>query len=89
VSVDSEESLSEMIANDVFRNNKRFILGGGSNILFSSDYHGLVISMDIQGIKIVDDSEDFVIVEANAGTSWHELLHIVLIIIIMVLRIWH
>ena len=74
VNIDSIESLSELLASDVFLQNKRFILGEGSNVLFSHDYHGLIIAMDIQGIKIIEESNEDVIIEAAAGTSWNEFV---------------
>jgi UDP-N-acetylmuramate dehydrogenase len=51
-----------------------FILGGGSNILLTKNISGLVLKNEIKGIKIIEDHEDYVIVESGAGEVWHELV---------------
>jgi len=50
------------------------ILGGGSNILFTRDYPGVVLKDEIGGISIVDDSGDEVLVQVGAGVVWHHLV---------------
>lgn len=47
------------------------ILGGGSNILCTKDIKQPVIKMAIPGIRIVEESESHIIVEAGSGESWH------------------
>lgn len=47
------------------------ILGGGSNILFTKDYNGLILKNEISGIKIIREDENHVYVKAGAGESWH------------------
>jgi UDP-N-acetylmuramate dehydrogenase len=51
-----------------------FILGGGSNILLTKNVEGLVLKNEIKGIKIIEDHEDYVIVESGAGEVWHEFV---------------
>ena len=41
-------------------NRKLFILGGGSNILFTKNFDGLVLKNEIQGFKIIQESENFI-----------------------------
>ncbi|MDP4172990.1 MAG: UDP-N-acetylmuramate dehydrogenase [Bacteroidota bacterium] len=50
------------------------ILGGGSNILFSKDYDGLMIKNLIKGIKKVYENEDIVLIEAGAGEVWEDFV---------------
>ncbi len=50
------------------------ILGGGSNILFTSDYDGMVILNRIDGISVVDEDEIHVYVRAGGGEPWHGLV---------------
>lgn len=52
-------------------NRKLFILGGGSNILFTKNFDGLVLKNEIQGFKIIQESENDVVVEVGAGMNWH------------------
>jgi UDP-N-acetylmuramate dehydrogenase len=47
------------------------ILGGGSNILLTSDVGGLVIHNRIGGIEIQAETDDYAIVCAGGGENWH------------------
>lgn len=55
-------------------NTKKFILGGGSNMLLTQDIDALVIHLDLKGKKIIDENDDFVWVESQAGENWHEFV---------------
>ncbi|HCT31430.1 MAG TPA: hypothetical protein DIW31_12045 [Bacteroidales bacterium] len=46
------------------------ILGGGSNILFTKNYEGLIIRPTIQGIEIIEDAPETVTVRVGAGINW-------------------
>ena len=50
------------------------ILGGGSNILFTKDFDGLVIKNEIMGIDILSESETHIKVNVGAGENWHEFV---------------
>lgn len=49
------------------------IVGGGSNIVITKDYPGLVVRMSTLGIDI-EDGGDTVLVTAAAGENWHQLV---------------
>lgn len=71
----SVQSVDELIT--VLNENpttKKFILGGGSNMLLTQDINALVIHLDIKGKKIIDENDDFVWVESQAGENWHEFV---------------
>ena len=53
---------------------KKFILGGGSNMLLTQDIDALVIHIDLKGKKIIKEDDDFVWVESQAGEVWHEFV---------------
>ncbi len=53
---------------------KKFILGGGSNMLLTKDIDALVIHIDLKGKKIIEENDDFVWVESQAGENWHEFV---------------
>ena len=53
---------------------KKFILGGGSNMLLTKDIDALVIHVDLKGKKIKEENDDFVWVESQAGENWHEFV---------------
>jgi len=56
------------------KSQKKFILGGGSNMLLTKDIEALVIHVDLKGKKIIKETEDFVWVESQAGENWHEFV---------------
>jgi UDP-N-acetylmuramate dehydrogenase len=56
------------------KSEKKFILGGGSNMLLTKDIDALVIHIDLKGKKITKEDENFVWVEAQAGENWHEFV---------------
>jgi len=53
---------------------KKFILGGGSNMLLTQDIEALVIHVDLKGKKVVKETQDHVWVESQAGENWHEFV---------------
>lgn len=52
----------------------RLILGGGSNILLTRDFPGLVLHMQITGIEVAGEDQDFTYVRAAAGENWHRFV---------------
>jgi len=53
---------------------KKFILGGGSNMLLTQDIDALVIHIDLKGIQILKQDDDYVWVQSSAGENWHEFV---------------
>lgn len=53
---------------------KKFILGGGSNMLLTQDIDALVIHVDLKGKKIIEENDEYVLAEAQAGENWHEFV---------------
>ena len=52
----------------------KFILGGGSNIVFTRDVQAVVVKVELRGMRLVETRDDAFIVEAGAGESWHDLV---------------
>ncbi|MFB2119916.1 UDP-N-acetylmuramate dehydrogenase [Parapedobacter sp. 2B3] len=74
IEIRSEESLARLFAeHPALTQQPLLILGGGSNILFTKDYDGLVIHMNIPGIRHTV-SGNTVMVSAGAGVIWNELV---------------
>lgn len=48
-----------------------FILGGGSNVLFTQSPKGLVIKINNKGIEVIKETEEDVHVKVAAGENWH------------------
>ena len=72
VAVHSVQDLKTILQEN--QSQKKFILGGGSNMLLTKDIDALVIHIDLKGKKIIKENNDFVWVEGQAGESWHEFV---------------
>ena len=71
--VTTETALREVLQSDVSKNKPLLILGGGSNILFTRDFPGLVVKVSIPGIE-VSESENEIFLTAGAGIVWNDLV---------------
>ncbi|WP_281322609.1 UDP-N-acetylmuramate dehydrogenase [Flavobacterium aestivum] len=72
VAVHSVSELKNILEQN--KSNKKFILGGGSNMLLTKDIEALVVHIDLKGKKILKEDTDFVWVEGQAGENWHEFV---------------
>ena len=72
VAVHSIDELKTVLQEN--KNEKKFILGGGSNMLLTKDIDALVIHIDLKGKKINKEDDDFVWVESQAGEGWHDFV---------------
>lgn len=54
--------------------NSPLVLGGGSNILFTKNYDGLVLKNEISGIDVVKEDDEYVFLKAGGGVNWHQLV---------------
>lgn len=50
------------------------MLGGGSNILFTDNFNGLVLKNNIGGIQQIGEDDTFVYLQAGAGVNWHSFV---------------
>tara|TARA_R110002072_G_scaffold111614_11_gene239786 strand:- start:166 stop:1182 length:1017 start_codon:yes stop_codon:yes gene_type:complete len=55
-------------------NNPMLILGGGSNILLTKDFDGIVIKNNIKGIEKVHETETEIELKIGAGENWHQFV---------------
>ena len=73
----SFETVPELIAlleTNVVREENLLVLGGGSNILFTDDFDGVVLKNNIKGIAIIAEENNSVTIEVGAGEAWHNLV---------------
>ncbi|MBL0343021.1 MAG: UDP-N-acetylmuramate dehydrogenase [Bacteroidetes bacterium] len=52
----------------------KLVLGGGSNILFTRNFDGLVLKNEIQGIEVIEEDASGWLVKAGAGINWHSFV---------------
>jgi UDP-N-acetylmuramate dehydrogenase len=72
VSIEDPEDLKEILRTSYA--SELFILGGGSNMLLTGDLQKTVLHIALKGKKIISQSDIEVIIEAQAGENWHELV---------------
>ena len=73
-SINTINELIEVTKTNVFKDLELLILGGGSNILFTKDFDGLVILNNIKGKEIIDQNQQSIFLKVGAGENWHELV---------------
>lgn len=66
--------LQDLLSDERFLNSKKLILGGGSNLLFTQNFDGLVLKNNLKGITLVKEDADHYYVKAAAGEVWHEFV---------------
>lgn len=52
----------------------RLILGGGSNVLFTRNWDGVVLLNEIPGLEVVREDDEHVWLRSGAGVVWHDLV---------------
>ncbi|MEJ7779520.1 MAG: UDP-N-acetylmuramate dehydrogenase [Daejeonella sp.] len=72
--ISREEDILDLFADQNLKDYPLLILGGGSNILFTKDFPGLVVRMNIRGISYETQSND-VYVRAGGGEVWNDLVN--------------
>lgn len=50
------------------------LMGGGSNMLFTKDFEGLVVKISTKGIEVVEEDDDYVYVRGMAGENWDDFV---------------
>lgn len=66
--------LRSLIKGDLKKYTHHMILGGGSNVLFTSDYKGLIIHPNLQGKEQIDEDRENCWVKVAAGEDWDEFV---------------
>lgn len=74
VEVGSVDMLYQVLQLPDFQNVSKLFLGGGSNILLTQDFDGLVVKINIGGIELSKENHEQVWVKVGAGVVWHQLV---------------
>lgn len=72
--INSTKDFLNLIQNNIYKSKEKLIIGGGSNLLFTKDFKGIVIKNNLKGIEVVSENENEVVVKAAAGEVWHEFV---------------
>ncbi len=63
-----------LTTNEIARAGSLFVLGGGSNVLFTRDYAGAVLRIATRGVEVVAETEAGVRLRVAAGENWDRLV---------------
>src|ERR1035437_3723797 len=69
--VDSVSAIQTFLEDKKINTLPRLVLGGGSNILFTKNFDGVVVKNCIKGIELIKEDSEHYYVKAGAGESWH------------------
>lgn len=72
--VASVDDILELQNTKVFRERKKLILGGGSNLLLTKDFDGLVVKVSIPGITLEREDMHHYYLRVEAGVVWHQFV---------------
>jgi UDP-N-acetylmuramate dehydrogenase len=70
IEIEKEEDILNFSNSKNAKNENIFILGGGSNVLFSKDYNGVILHSSISDIETINDTESYVEVKCGSGVEW-------------------
>lgn len=75
IEVESEDIFSELVGNKDYKQSRKFIIGGGSNVFFENNhFDGIILHPVMKGIEIVDNEDDNVKIRCAAGENWKDFV---------------
>lgn len=74
IEVDKRNLLKNFNVTNILYREPILILGGGSNILFTKNFNGIILKINLKGKEVVKEDTDYVYIRSAAGEVWHELV---------------
>lgn len=74
VEVDSDQDIQTLLQLPDVQTLPKLILGGGSNLLLTQDFNGLVVKINLKGIETVKEDQNHIWLRAGAGERWHDFV---------------
>lgn len=71
---ESKEELKSILLDPKWSAISKLILGGGTNVLLTKNFDGLVLKNAMMGIELIHEDENFFYVKAQAGEWWHDFV---------------
>ena len=72
--IENNKSLINFLSDKKFKNEQKLIIGGGSNILFTKDYEGVILYSCIKGIHILEENDNHIKVKVGSGENWDDFV---------------
>ncbi len=74
IAVTFVSQLQNLLRDPHWKEIPKWVLGGGSNVLFTQDVDALVIQMAIKGIEVVREDAQYTWLQVGAGENWHQFV---------------
>jgi len=74
--IENNKSLINFLSDKKFKNEKKLIIGDGSNILFTKDYEGVILYSCIKGIHILEENDNHIKVKVGSGENWDNFVRL-------------
>ncbi len=74
LNLNSLQDISNFILDKKFQNTAQLILGGGSNLLLTKNFDGIVLKNNLLGISVINETDEHVFVKSCAGEVWHNFV---------------
>ncbi|MBZ0201099.1 MAG: FAD-binding protein, partial [Ignavibacteriaceae bacterium] len=74
VEVSDSTEIKKLFEDPQFKQMPKLILGGGSNVLFTKNFKGMVLKITADDTIVLEDDGKTVLVKAEAGVEWHKLV---------------
>lgn len=74
IELQSVEQALEFVSDNQAQRHKFYIIGGGSNVLLTRNFDGVLVKNSIHGKTIVKETDSHVWLRAGAGENWHKLV---------------
>jgi len=71
---DSVEDLQDLMPE--IQDKRILHIGGGSNLLFTDDFHGVILHSRIKGVEVVEQDSDHVLLKVGAAVVWDQLVEL-------------
>ncbi|MGB0998860.1 MAG: UDP-N-acetylmuramate dehydrogenase [Flavobacteriales bacterium] len=72
IEIEDEKELENLLP--LLKNERVLLVGSGSNLLFTKPFDGHIICMKTKGKKLIQESENQLIIEVSAGENWHDFV---------------
>jgi UDP-N-acetylmuramate dehydrogenase len=75
IKLSDQQQVIDFIKSDLSNIRPIFVIGEGSNVLFSKDFNGLLVHPKISGIKKTEETKEHVKLRVGAGENWDEFVN--------------
>lgn len=72
--IKTSQDLFQALKNEKLKKEKKIILGGGSNTLFTKNFNGLILFNNIKGIKIIEENKNEIKIKVGSGEIWDDFV---------------